>query len=144
MGTLVGLIHDGAGPQRDPQPTLNDIERLIATTRSAGLAAHLQIEGNARDLPATVELNAYRVIQEALTNALKHADRATVCVILRYRADGVEVQVADDGVGAGQGSGARRGLAGLRERVAVFGGRFDAGRDPRGGWKVTAFFPTAP
>jgi signal transduction histidine kinase len=62
-------------------------------------------------------------------------------VILRYYPDGIEVEVGDDGAGAGQGPGAHRGLIGLRERVAVFGGRFEAGRDPRGGWKVRASFP---
>ncbi|MBM0224245.1 sensor histidine kinase [Micromonospora sp. ATA51] len=142
MGTLVGLIRDEPGPGRDPQPTLGDIERLVATTRSAGLAVHVQTEGKERDLPASVELNAYRVVQEGLTNALKHAGRADVRVVLRYRADGIEVEVSDDGAGTGQGPGGRRGLIGLGERVAVFGGRFEAGRDPRGGWKVRASFPT--
>jgi signal transduction histidine kinase len=142
MGTLVGLIRDEPGPGRDPQPTLGDIERLVATTRSAGLAVQVRTEGKERDLPASVELNAYRVVQEGLTNALKHAGRAEVRVVLRYRADGVEVEVSDDGAGTGQGPGAHRGLIGLRERVAVFGGRFEAGRDPRGGWKVRASFPT--
>jgi signal transduction histidine kinase len=142
MGTLVGLIRDEPGPGRDPQPTLSDIERLAATTRSAGLAVHVQTEGKERDLPASVELNAYRVVQEGLTNALKHAGRAEVRVVLRYHADGIEVEVCDDGAGTGQGPGAHRGLIGLRERVAVFGGRFEAGRDPRGGWKIRASFPT--
>lgn len=63
-------------------------------------------------------------------------------MVLRYRADGIEVEVSDDGAGTGQGPGAHRGLIGLRERVAVFGGRFEAGRDPCGGWKVRACFPT--
>jgi signal transduction histidine kinase len=142
LGTLVGLIREEHAPGRDPQPTLDDIERLVATTRSAGLAVLVRTEGQERDLPASVELNAYRVVQEGLTNALKHAGRAKVCVILRYRPDGIDVEVCDDGAGDGQGPGAHLGLIGLRERVNVFGGRFEAGRDPHGGWKVRASFPT--
>lgn len=144
LGTLVGLIRDEQRPERHPLPALSDIERLVATTRSAGLAVRLRTEGLERGLPASVELNAYRVVQEGLTNALKHAGRAEVRVVLRYRDDAVEVEIADDGTGTGQGPGAHRGLIGLRERVAVFGGRFEAGPEPRGGWKVSASFPTTP
>ena len=143
LGTLVALIRDDQPPGRDPQPTLRDVERLVATTSSAGLAVNVQTEGQPRDLPASVELNAYRVIQEGLTNALKHAGGSAVHVVLRYQPDGLDVEVCDDGTGAGHGPGNLRGLSGLRERVAVFGGRFEAGRDPRGGWKVHAYFPTA-
>jgi len=142
LGTLVGLMRDESRPERHPQPTLGDIGRLVATTGSAGLAVRLRTEGRERDLPASVELNAYRVVQEGLTNALKHAGRAEVRVVLRYRDDAVEVEIADDGTGRSPGPGAHRGLIGLRERVAVFGGRFEAGPDPRGGWKVSASFPT--
>jgi signal transduction histidine kinase len=102
----------------------------------------VRTEGTVRELPATVELNAYRVVQEGLTNALKHTRQAKVSVVLRYRPDGIEVEVCDDGSRTGQGPGSRRGLLGLRERVAVFGGQFQAGRDPRGGWTVRASFPT--
>jgi signal transduction histidine kinase len=91
-----------------------------------------------------VELNAYRVIQEGLTNALMHAPGSAVQVVLRYHPGGLDVEVRDDGAGTGHGPGNRRGLAGLRERAAVFGGQFEAGRDPQGGWKVRASFPTAP
>jgi signal transduction histidine kinase len=142
LGTLVALIRDDQPPGRDPQPTLRDVERLVATTSSAGLAVNVQTEGQPRDLPASVELNAYRVVQEGLTNALKHAGGSAVHVVLRYQPDGLDVEVCDDGTGAGHGPGNLRGLSGLRERVAVFGGRFEAGRDPRGGWKVHAYFPT--
>jgi signal transduction histidine kinase len=84
LGTLVALIRDEQPPGRDPQPTLRDVERLAATTRSAGLAVTVQTDGQPRDLPASVELNAYRVVQEGLTNALKHAPGSTVQVVLRY------------------------------------------------------------
>jgi signal transduction histidine kinase len=144
MGTLVRLIRDEPGPGLHPQPTLADIEQLVARTRAAGLAVDMHIEGAVRELPATVELNAYRVVQEGLTNALKHAGDAKVFVVLHYRAERIEVEVRDDGYRAGQGPGSQRGLVGLRERVAVFGGQFQAGHDPRGGWTVRASFPTAP
>jgi signal transduction histidine kinase len=144
LGTLVALIRDEQPPGRDPQPTLREVERLVATTRSAGQAVTVQTEGQPRDLPPSVELNAYRVIQEGLTNALKHAPGATVRVILRYHPGGLDVEVRDDGAGAADGPGTRRGLIGLRERAAVFGGQFEAGRDPEGGWKLRASFPTAP
>jgi signal transduction histidine kinase len=143
LGTLVALIRDEQPPGRDPQPTLRDVERL-ATTRSAGLAVTVQTDGQPRDLPASVELNAYRVIQEGLTNALKHAPGSAVQVVLRYHPGGLDVEVRDDGTGTAGGPGSRRGLAGLRERAAVFGGQFEAGRDPQGGWKIRASFPTAP
>jgi signal transduction histidine kinase len=144
LGTLVALIRDEQPPGRDPQPTLHDVERLAATTRSAGLAVCVQTEGEPRDLPASVELNAYRVIQEGLTNALKHAPGSAVQVIVRYHPGGLDVEVRDDGADSAGGPGTRRGLAGLRERAAVFGGQFEAGRDPQGGWKVRASFPAAP
>lgn len=143
LGTLVALIRDEQPPGRDPQPTLRDVERL-ATTRSAGLAVTVQTDGQPRDLPASVELNAYRVIQEGLTNALKHAPGSAVQVVLRYHPGGLDVEVRDDGTDTAGGPGSRRGLAGLRERAAVFGGQFEAGRDPQGGWKIRASFPTAP
>jgi signal transduction histidine kinase len=144
LGTLVALIRDEQPPGRDPQPTLRDVERLAATTRSAGLAVTVRIEGPLRDLPASVELNAYRVIQEGLTNALKHAPGSTVQVVLRYHPGGLDVEVRDDGAGTAGGPGSRQGLVGLRERAAVFGGQFEAGLDPHGGWKVRASFPTTP
>lgn len=144
LGTLVALIRDEEPPGRDPQPTLRDVERLAATTRSAGLAVTVRSEGRPRDLPSSVELNAYRVIQEGLTNALKHAPGSTVQVVLRYHPGGLDVEVRDDGADTAGGPGSRRGLVGLRERAAVFGGQFEAGRDEQGGWTVRASFPAAP
>ena len=145
MGTLVSLARDGQEQARDPLPTLADLEHLVAAIRSAGLAVRLRTEGEPRQLEASVELNAYRVAQEGLTNALKHAGGAEVQVLLRYRTDEIEVEVRDDGAAdAGPGPGTRQGLTGLRERAAVFGGRFHAGPDPRGGWTLRASFPATP
>jgi signal transduction histidine kinase len=143
LSTLVGLIREDP-PTSDPQPTLGDIERLVESTRAAGLEVHLHTLGPARPLPAAVELNAYRVVQEGLTNALKHAGRANVNVLLHYLPSNLEVEIVDDGRAAQRGSGGRHGLPGLRERVAVFGGRFEAGSQPEGGWRLRASFPTTP
>jgi signal transduction histidine kinase len=141
LSTLVGLIREDP-PTSDPQPTLADIERLVKSTRAAGLEVELRTQGPLRPLPAAVELNAYRVVQEGLTNALKHAGQAKVNVVLHYLPSHLEIEIVDDGHGAEQGSGGRHGLPGLRERVAVFGGRFEAGRQPDGGWRIRASFPT--
>jgi signal transduction histidine kinase len=84
------------------------------------------------------------VVQEGLTNALKHAGHANVNVLLHYRPNNLEVEIVDDGDGAQRGNGGRHGLPGLRERVAVFGGRFEAGSQPDGGWRISASFPTTP
>jgi signal transduction histidine kinase len=144
LSTLVGLIREDPATLADPQPTLADIERLVENIRAAGLVVQLRSEGPTRPLHAAVELNAYRVVQEGLTNALKHAGRAKVNVVLRYLPSNLEVEIVDDGRAAQRGSGGRQGLPGLRERVAVFGGRFEAGSQPDGGWRLRASFPTTP
>jgi signal transduction histidine kinase len=143
LSTLVGLIREDP-PTSDPQPTLADIERLVESTRAAGLEVQLHTQGPTRPLPAAVELNAYRVVQEGLTNALKHAGHAKVNVLLHYLPSNLEIEIVDDGRGAQQGRGGRYGLPGLRERVAVFSGRFEAGSQPDGGWRLRASFPTTP
>jgi signal transduction histidine kinase len=143
LSTLVGLIREDP-PTSDPQPTLADIARLVESTRAAGLEVQLHTQGPARPLPAAVELNAYRVVQEGLTNALKHAGHAKVNVLLHYLPSNLEIEIVDDGHAAQRGSGGRHGLPGLRERVAVFGGRFEAGSQPHGGWRIRASFPTTP
>lgn len=146
LSTLVSLVRDPPPPAngREPQPTLTDVDRLVAATKSAGLAVQLRRSGAVRELPAIVELNAYRVVQEGLTNALKHARAAQVLVLLQYTDRGIAVEVSDGGDGSRPGPGGRRGLPGLRERVEVFGGQFNAGPDPRGGWAVRASFPATP
>jgi signal transduction histidine kinase len=143
LSTLVGLIRE-APASTDPQPTLVDIKRLVESTQAAGPEIHLDIQGPIRPVPAAVEVNAYRVVQEGLTNALKHAGQARVDVVLHYLPSTLEVEIIDDGRAAQPGSGGRHGLTGLRERVAVFGGRFEAGSQPEGGWRICASFPTTP
>ena len=143
MGTLFGLLDAGPRSSREPQPSLAELDGLVSRMREAGLSAELVIEGERRALPAALELSAFRVVQEGLTNALKHAGPAEVRALLRYGEDRLEVEIADDGTMAGNGVGSRRGLAGIRERVEIFGGRLDAGPRPGGGWTLHASFPLA-
>ena len=143
MGTLLGLLDSSPRSSREPQPSLADLDGLVSRMRDAGLRVDLEIEGQRRELPAALELSAFRVIQEGLTNSLKHARAAHVRAVLRYREDELQVDVADDGVAGGNGVGTRRGLAGMRERVEVFGGTLEAGPQPGGGWTLHATFPVA-
>ena len=112
-------------------------------TLLAGLPVEVHVSGQARPLPAGVELAAYRVIQEALTNSLKHAGRATATVDIGYDAARLTVAVTDDGVGVPDGWETGHGLVGMRERVAVYGGEVTAGRRPNGGFAVRATLPVA-
>jgi signal transduction histidine kinase len=143
MGTLLGLLDDT--PRRSgadaPQPSLGDLESLVSRMRDAGLNVDFKIDGERRPLPAALELSAFRVVQEGLTNALKHAGPARVRAVVQYGRDELWIEVADDGAGGANGAGGRRGLAGIRERVTIFGGRLEAGPQPGGGWKLHATFP---
>ncbi len=141
MGALLGLVRGDAEASREPQPTLADIAVLVATTRATGLAVDLTIDGDRRALPAALELSAYRIVQEGLTNALKHAGPVPTHVVVSYRADELAIEVTDEGGSTGDGLGSGRGLAGIRERVTVFGGRLEAGPRPSGGWTLRAAFP---
>lgn len=143
MATLLGLIRGGPELSREPQPCLADLDKLIATMREAGLVVDLEREGQRPTLPAAVELSAFRVVQEGLTNAAKHAPAARVWVKVRFGDEELEVEVIDEGSPNSNGPGARHGLAGIRERVAVFGGRFESGPRPEGGWLLRASFPLA-
>jgi signal transduction histidine kinase len=142
MRRLVGMLRSDTADELTPQPGLGDLPRLVAQVREAGLPVELRVDGPARELPVGIELSAYRIVQEALTNALKHAGEAHACVQVRYGADSLELEIADDGRG-GQApvvSGGH-GLAGMRERVALYGGRLDAGRRPSGGFAVRVLLP---
>jgi signal transduction histidine kinase len=141
MARLLGLIREERQPALEPQPALADVEGLVGKARTAGLAVELSIEGERRALPAALELSAYRIIQEGLTNVLKHAGAGPARVVVCYRDRVLELEVADDGGGASGGGGGGYGLAGLRERVTVFGGRLEAGRRANGGWTLRAVLP---
>jgi signal transduction histidine kinase len=124
-----------------PQPSVKELHRLVEQVQAAGLPVHVAVEGEPRELPPGVDLSAYRIVQEALTNALKHAGPARARVLLRYRADDLEVEIADDGPGTGDGSGSGQGLIGMRERVSVYGGELEAERRPEGGFVLRARLP---
>jgi len=124
-----------------PQPSLKELERLVEQVRAAGLPVQVAIEGEARELPPGVDLSAYRIVQEALTNALRHAGPARARVVVRYRADDIELEIADDGPGTDDASGPGYGLVGMRERVSVYGGELQAGRRPEGGYALRVRLP---
>jgi signal transduction histidine kinase len=124
-----------------PQPSLKELDRLVEQVQAAGLPVEVAVEGEPRELPPGVDLSAYRIVQEALTNALKHAGPARARVLLRYGADELELEIADDGAGSGDGSGAGQGLIGMRERVSIYGGELQAGRRPGGGYALRARLP---
>jgi signal transduction histidine kinase len=142
MRRLVGMLRNGSGDPLAPQPSLADLPRLVAQVREAGLPVELHVDGAPRQLPVGIELSAYRIVQEALTNALKHAGDARATVRVRYGADQLELEVVDDGAGMpAPVAGGGHGLVGMRERVALDGGRLDAGRRQGGGFAVRVALP---
>jgi signal transduction histidine kinase len=147
---LMHLVRsDGAENPRSPQPTLDRLPALVEQVQDAGLPVDLEVRGTARRLPATVETNAYRIVQEALTNALKHAGPARARVVLDYRPDELRIEVTDDGhgpvpaaapVGPAPVSGGF-GMVSMRQRAALLDGEVDAGPDEYGGFRVSARLP---
>jgi signal transduction histidine kinase len=128
-------------PALAPQPSLQHLDKLVDQVRESGLNVELKVEGDVAKLPASVDLAAYRLVQEGLTNTLKHAQAHRAEVLVRYGNGEVEVVVADDGNGTGGGAGGGHGLVGLRERIAVAGGELDAGPRTGGGFQVRARLP---
>ena len=130
---------------RSPQPGLGDLDALVAQVRQAGLPVTLRIEGDPQPLPAGLDLSAFRIVQEATTNVLKHAGPASVDVTIRYSPSRLWLEVADDGVGANDRYThplrPRYGHLGMRERVALFGGELTVGPRPGGGYRVAASLP---
>ena len=143
MRRLLGIMRDGPGSgELAPQPRVADLERLVKESRREHLSVTLSVEGERRELPAGVELSAYRIVQEALTNVRKHAGRpAEASVLVRYGEAALELEIADDGQGPRAGDGQGHGLIGMRERVAFFGGEFSAAPGKEGGFVVRASFP---
>jgi signal transduction histidine kinase len=142
MRRLVGMLRNGSGNPLVPQPSLADLPRLVAQVSEAGLPVELTVEGEPRALPLGIELSAYRIVQEALTNALKHAGEARATVRVGYGPDQLELEVVDDGVGSpATVLGGGHGLVGMRERVALYGGRLDAGRAGGRGFSVRVVLP---
>ena len=143
MRRLVGIQRRAeVGAPLAPQPSLTRIDELIANVREAGLDVELRVEGPVGPLPPGLDLSAYRIVQEALTNTIKHAGRAHASVLVRYGERALELEVADDGQGGtADGDGAGQGLIGMRERAALFGGEVSARGLPDGGWSVRARLP---
>ena len=136
---------EGGDQTLSPQPGLSQIDSLAAHVSGAGLPVEVTVEGSPAELPSSIDLSAYRIIQEALTNSLKHAGASRAKVAIRYRPDSLELEVTDDGRGvSGRGPGGEeggRGLIGMRERVALFGGELSVGPMPEGGYRVHARLP---
>jgi signal transduction histidine kinase len=142
MRRLVGVLRrPEESPALAPQPSLEYIERLVSQARDAGLPVDLRVEGDAVPLPAGVDLTAYRLVQEGLTNAIKHAQAKHAEVHVVYRDGLVELTVTDDGRGGGDDESGGHGLVGMRERVTVYGGKLDAGPLPTGGYRLHATLP---
>jgi signal transduction histidine kinase len=139
LGELRRLLDVVSGGHA-PQPGLDRLDALVEHVRRAGVRVDLTIEGTPRELPAAVELSAYRIVQESLTNTLRHARASRATVRVTYGEEAVELEVADNGVGAGSTDGGR-GLVGMRERVALFQGELQAGSRPGGGFAVRASLP---
>jgi signal transduction histidine kinase len=145
MRRLVGMLRSDGDDPLAPQPGLRDLETLVTQVREAGLPVELAIGGEPRQLPVGLELSAYRIVQEALTNALKHAGgNAHATVRVAYGPDSLELEIVDDGAGspAAAATGGGHGLVGMRERVALYGGRFEAARRTGGGFAVRVLLPT--
>jgi signal transduction histidine kinase len=145
LGHMLGLLR-GAAPADTllPQPGVAQVPELVDQVRAAGLTVDYDVEGAPRDLPPGVDVALYRLVQEALTNVLKHARGARATVVLRYADARVELAVQDDGRSAVAGPGLGHGLIGMRERVSLYGGTLEAGPRADGGFAVQAVIPLGP
>jgi signal transduction histidine kinase len=141
MRRLLGAMRtEDDGAELLPQPGLERVDALVADVAAAGLPVEVHVDGEPFELPRALDLSAYRIVQEGLTNALKHARATHADVTLRYRADEVGIEVRDDGAGSG-GNGSGYGLAGIGERVKIYGGEMSAGPAAGGGFVLTARLP---
>jgi signal transduction histidine kinase len=148
---LLGVLRQDSDPQASltPVPGLANLDSLLTEVGKAGLAVRVRVKGTPLQLPAGVDLSAYRIVQEALTNVVKHAGPAHAQVTIGYRDQDVTVEIVDDGRGAvppasdGR-AGTGHGLTGMRERVAAFNGELQVGPRPGGGFRVAARLPLAP
>ena len=141
---LAALRQDDEHAPRAPAPGLDRLGELVELTRAAGIPVTVQSVGVAGTLPAAVDLAAYRIVQESLTNVVRHASPATATVRLTHHPNGLDIEVCDDGrsaVANGASSGTGRGIAGMRERAGALNGRLQAGPRPCGGFAVIAHFP---
>jgi signal transduction histidine kinase len=142
---VLGLLRDGDAAATAPQPTLADLDRLLAETRAAGVEVRAELAGDLGRVPAVVSREAYRIVQEGLTNALRHAGRVPVTLRLAAGADRLELELTNPPgpVGGGSPAGGGRGLRGIGERVAILGGQMTAGADGAS-WRVAVTLPLRP
>jgi signal transduction histidine kinase len=142
MRRLLGAMRREADAvELEPQPGLGSLAALLDAIGRAGLPVRLQVDGDAFPLPSALDLSAYRIIQEGLTNALKHAHASRADVVIRYAPDELRIDVRDDGDGGSTGAGLGHGLVGVRERVKIYGGEMSAGSANGGGFVLTARLP---
>ena len=148
LNRLLGVLRssNGATPDRSPQPGIDQLPGLVEELRAAGLEVDARVDGAAQPLPPALDLSAYRILQEATTNVLKHARAHRVDIRIHYSATMLALDVRDDGAGGGADPAASsgHGLIGMRERVALFGGKLHAGRNRAGGFSVHARLPLQP
>jgi signal transduction histidine kinase len=142
LKATVGLLRGGDDAPRTPAPGLAGLDGLVRTAAAAGVKVDVSVAGSERALPGAIDLTAYRIVQESLTNAVRHAQAGTATVQLRYEADGIEVRVHDDGRGTAVNGSHGYGLVGMRERAAALGGTLEAGPAAEGGFRVSARMPT--
>jgi signal transduction histidine kinase len=140
-GLLAAMRRDEDDLELTPQPGLDGLNSLLEEIGRAGLPVELHIDGRPFPLPRAIDLSAYRIVQEGLTNALKHAQATGADVTVRYRPDDVEIQVRDNGHGVGTSDGLGHGLVGVRERVKIYGGEMSAGKENGGGFVLSTRLP---
>ena len=143
MRRLFGVLRaEGERPELAPQPGLSQLEALVAGARGGGVDVRLVVEGDPSPLPPGIDLAAYRIAQEGLTNALRHSGASAVTVAVRHQPDRVQVEVRDDGHGLQRTTNPGHGLVGVRERVALYGGTVEVSNAADGGVTLTATLPT--
>jgi signal transduction histidine kinase len=138
---LAAMRRDGDEVEFTPQPGLDGLDELLEEVGRAGLPVELHVDGEPVPLPRGVDLSAYRIVQEGLTNALKHAHANTVDVTVRYRPEELLIEVRDDGLGTATTDGLGHGLVGVRERVKIYGGEMAAGTADEGGFVLSTRLP---
>ncbi len=138
---LAAMRSDGEEAELVPQPGLDGLDSLLDEVGRAGLPVELHVDGNPFPLPRGIDLSAYRIVQEGLTNALKHAHASDADVTVRYRPDELKIEVRDNGRGGATGDGLGHGLVGIRERVKIYGGEMTARPAPEGGFVLTTRLP---